>query len=404
MNRRNLIIGSAALTMTSFVPWRAQAEEARQPIGYLRTNWSKDPYAYGSYSHIPKGAKRKDIKALEKPVGGRLFFAGEATFPDRNSTVHAAYESGQRVAEFVLEEELESVAIIGAGMSGLSAAHKLSRAGVEVTVVEARDRIGGRIFTDNSLGVPLDLGASWIHGIKQNPLTRLANQQNIERVRSDANYVMRNGEGGELSDEDAPDWLTNVIEVQHTAGADSDQINEWAYMWVDDYDGADVLFPGGYSQIFNAIEGDYDIHLSTKVSRVSMTEDGVTIASKDNSARFDGVIVTVPLGVLKKGTLTFSPPLPERKQEAIDRLAMGTLDKLYLQFEEAFWDKDKSWIVTPNNGLPPGEFNQWFNLYKFTGEPVLLGFNGGPPALRLSELSDEVLVSKALQTVNKAYL
>ena len=73
------------------------------------------------------------------------------------------------------------VVIVGAGMAGLAAASALVDAGVATIVLEGRDRIGGRIWTDRSLGVPLELGASWIHGEKgKNPVTALARSLNLK--------------------------------------------------------------------------------------------------------------------------------------------------------------------------------------------------------------------------------
>ena len=67
-----------------------------------------------------------------------------------------------------------NILIIGAGIAGLAAARQLKSSGFQVTVLEGRNRIGGRIYTDRNLGLPIDLGASWIHGINKNPIGKLA--------------------------------------------------------------------------------------------------------------------------------------------------------------------------------------------------------------------------------------
>ena len=127
MDRRFLLSAAGGAVVVGFAACKPARAESRRLVGSIRTNWSRDPYAWGSYSYIARGASRRDVGALAAPVDGMLFFAGEAANPRRTSTVHAAYESGQRVAEFVLEGEARSVAIVGAGMSGLSAAHAFVR-------------------------------------------------------------------------------------------------------------------------------------------------------------------------------------------------------------------------------------------------------------------------------------
>lgn len=399
-----LLRGAGATLAAGFLPWPISAQTARTPIGYLRTNWSRDPHAFGSYSFIAKGARRRDHRLIERPIDDRIFFAGEAAHPRRNSTVHAAYESGQRAAAAVLETAANGIVVIGAGMSGLSAAHKLAESGRAVTILEARDRIGGRVWTTAELGAPLDLGGSWIHGIRNNPLTALADGLELERVATGDSYVIRGRDGRDIPERDAPDWLENVTDVQNSFGADGSELNRRAYWTTSDYRGVDVKFPNGYGEIFAALQGDYETRLNTNVSGVTLTDAGVSVeTSTGETLSCDAAIVTLPLGVLKQNTVTFTPPLPVEKQGAIDRLGMGLLDKVYLQFDDVFWDAETTWIATPENDLPEGQFNLWLNLAKYIDQPIILAFNGGPPARQLAAFSDEEILTKALKTLELAY-
>ncbi|MGB1109660.1 MAG: FAD-dependent oxidoreductase, partial [Gammaproteobacteria bacterium] len=79
--------------------------------------------------------------------------------------------------------ERTRILVVGAGLAGLAASGELRRLGHDVTVLEARDRLGGRIWTSRDLaGLPLDMGASWIHGVDGNPLSALADQIQAKRV------------------------------------------------------------------------------------------------------------------------------------------------------------------------------------------------------------------------------
>lgn len=377
----------------------------RKPIGYLRTNWSRDPFSLGAYSHVPKGATRRDTRALRRPVEDRIFFAGEATNPHHNSTVHAAYQSGLLAAKAILGTKARSVAVIGAGVSGLAAAKSLDEAGRSVTVLEARDRIGGRVWTSHALGVPLDLGASWIHAITGNPITAIAERLGAAITPTGDDYIIRGKGGRAIADADTPDWLNAITEGQNSMAAHPDTLNSLAYWRGDGFSGPDALFPGGYDAILEAFTGGYAIELGCVVNTVdSAAADTVRLLCEGCEDRsYDAVLVTVPLGVLKAGTIAFTPPLPERKQRAIARLGMGTLDKLYLLFDTVFWDADATWITTPENDLEHGHFNEWLNLHKCLGIPALVAFNGGPPPLAMAGLSDEEIVALALQTLALAY-
>ncbi len=403
MKRRDLIKMISLGAAGSFIPWRGAQAGGAPLLGYLRTNWSRDPFSFGAYSYVAKGASQRDRVTLGEPIQKRVYFAGESVHPTQSSTVHAAYESGISTAKEIKPSDATRIAIVGAGIAGLAAAKMLSDDGKSVIVFEARERIGGRVWSDNSLGVPLDMGASWIHGVRNNPLTKLAREADAQTIVTDESYVIRGAGGRLIMDEDAPDWLENVVLIQHDAGADISELNFDAYMDEDEYPGEDVIFPAGYESILSPLAGNYTIRKSEEVVAVSYDAGGVKVASNKGTASFDAVIVTLPLGVLKKGMVGFNPPLPEAKQQAIERLGMGTLDKLYLVFEEPFWDRDVTWIVTPENGFPRGQFNQWLNLYKYLDRPIILAFNGGPPALELSGLSDQDIVERAVATLKSSY-
>ncbi|MEM7071179.1 MAG: FAD-dependent oxidoreductase, partial [Pseudomonadota bacterium] len=328
-------------------------------IGYIRTNWGLDPYSYGSYSFFAKGSEKADARELALPIKDKLFFIGEATHHSYHSTVHAAFETGLSTVAAIKHTKAKHIAVIGAGVSGLTTATKLVEAGHKITLLEARHRIGGRIWSDNRLGIPLDLGASWIHGIDGNPIAKRAQELDLETITTNDHFIVRGKNGRVLSD-DLPHWLEEVVSVQHDFGAHLDEINMYAYQDTPKYGGGDAIFKKGYAQLFKKIPNQIDLHLNWDVREINY-EDTIQIVSRTGKTlSCDSVIISVPLGVLKSKSIKFYPSLPTRKQIAIKRLGMGLLDKVYLKFEDVFWDRHISWIITPENGLPPGQFNQWF--------------------------------------------
>lgn len=133
------------------------------PLALRRSRWGADPFARGAFSFDAAGAADELRDALSQPVADRVFFAGEACDTAAPGTMQGARSSGARAASLVqgLAEPGERVAVIGAGIAGLTAARELADGGLEVVVIEARDRVGGRIDTIDADGFdgPVELGA-----------------------------------------------------------------------------------------------------------------------------------------------------------------------------------------------------------------------------------------------------
>ena len=345
------------------------------------------------------------------------------------------------------EEKIYDVIVIGAGMSGIAAADKLDSQGFDVLVLEARDRIGGRTWTMywDEAGIPIDMGAGWIHGTTGNPLTKIAEDHGIELYETDYDSTILFGPNGEWVDDDtyaeialmyqdfqkyrwefaetvdqdtsikaAEDSFVKVrnlseeqqnylrfyinTELEHAESADASDLSLWTDIGKEIF-GLEVLFPKGYIQILETLVDGLDIKLEHIVSKVEYDDQSVIVTT--NQGTFDAkyVISTLPIGVLKAGDVEFSPPLPAAKQQAIDRIGMGVLNKLYLLFDDMFWDDVTLIVHVSPDGGPMWEF---YNLNDF-GKPILLGFTTGDHARQLEQLSDDEIVNDAMNILEKMY-
>ena len=402
-DRRTVILSGAAAMLGFALPTQALAASSKaRLLGFRLTRWRNDLYTHGSYSYMAKGARPAHRRALGKPVGKSLYFAGEATHKGFPATVHGAYLSGRRAAREVVAAERSNIAIIGAGMSGLAAAEFLSKSGHSVVVFEARDRIGGRVWTDRSLGLPLDMGASWIHGAAGNPLTELSKRTGAKLIETDyEDFVIRDSSGKTLSWDSLDKRTKQVIEIESDYAADVDALSNLAFTEGEFQRGSDFVFPNGYDQLFSALVEGLDIRLSSQIGSIEYSNDGVKLSTSKSGFEFDAVIVTVPLGVLKAGGITFAPELPAGKLDAIQRLGMGLLDKVYLKFDRIFWDAETEFIA--RSGPSTGKFTLWVNIAKYTGEPVIMAFNAASSADDLSKQSDEEIVELALSALGQMY-
>jgi len=345
----------------------------------------------------------------------------------------------------------ETILVIGAGAAGLAAARRLHSHGIRVIVLEGRDRIGGRIWTDDSLGLPVDLGASWIHGIEGNPIYELARQSGIPTRRTDFESVGLFYEGEELrADEYAQiDAIVQAISTRlegaraHADGGRSvgealdvllsesltraaisqrvrsaviwslhslitlemgeDPRNLSLSAWNADeaFPGDNVLFPGGYRQIIERLAEGVDVRLGQTVLQIRSHAGGVTVTTEGGQFDADRAIVTLPLGVLQSGVVEFVPALSQTKRTAIQRLAMGTLNKVVLQFPTPFWPTElHSFGAVSCAEDEPVEF---WNMAMHTGLPVLMALVGGETARRLEQWDDPAVTTFILDHLREMF-
>lgn len=385
---------TAVAPPTTTIPDLAMPTTVPTPTGSIITRWPDDPWARGAYSFLAEGSTPEDRVTIAEPLDDRVWFAGEAFDRWNPATVHGAHNSGKKAAQAAVAAGRQRVVVVGAGIAGLAAAQQLTEDGVEVVVVEAQGRIGGRILTDRSLGPALDLGASWIQGPDGNVITDICDAAGIERVRTDYDdLVVRNTAGEFVAWRDVPGrWRIETDTVLEYA-ADVEDLASGYNAEGASLVGIDVIFPDGYDQVVAVVAEGLDIALEDPVEQIVWGTDGVTVVSATGSRQADAVIVTVPLGVLKAGTIRFEPSLPAGHLESIERLGMGHLQKVYLQFDEVFWDPDISFfgLVSDDNS----RFPWWMNLAPLTGEPVLVAFHGGDAADALIAKSDDEIVADA---------
>ncbi len=346
-----------------------------------------------------------------------------------------------------------SVIVVGAGPAGLGAARQLQEDGFAVTVLEARDRIGGRTWTNDDLGVPVDLGASWIHGIEGNPMADLARAAGVKLVVTrDSAYWTFDRDGRVLEDaederlythfqglidaalrltgDDQPppsvatafalarssgepglappdgidpglvgrylDWIV-ATEIGLDWAADNDELSILAQTDGDDYRGAWAQLAGGYRAVLAPVAARLDVRLGERVLGVDVT-DRVTITTATRTYDADRAILTLPLGVLKAGDVAFDPPLPRSILDAIDRLGMGDFFKVALRFPSMALPGDIDWF----GRLGEATFLEWVNLTPVTGAPTLVGFAGGSVARRLETLPKDAVVARALAAARAA--
>eukprot|EP01126_Amoeba_proteus_P054314 TRINITY_DN6679_c0_g2_i2.p1 TRINITY_DN6679_c0_g2~~TRINITY_DN6679_c0_g2_i2.p1 ORF type:complete len:465 (-),score=58.45 TRINITY_DN6679_c0_g2_i2:105-1499(-) len=347
--------------------------------------------------------------------------------------------------------------VIGGGISGVAAAADLYHFNVSFVLLEARVRIGGRIWTDRSLGVPCDLGASWIHHSgPTNPITIEANKLGIPRNRTDENSTQRWSEDGvvigsqKLSEMDAKmtqflqkvdakrgslDEDVSLAEVMQEVDEDyyEDPEANFNFAWdlESDYGGpiedlsaiyydsdsefpgkTEELFPTGYDTLIYGLAARFQdrIFKNKVVTIVDYTNPkNITVTCQDGSVYYTRtLIITVPLGVLKAGSIIFKPQLPGPHLQSINKLGMGVaIDKIFMKFDDDFWSEisTETFFSSTSGNTPEtrGRFPQFLNGKKVFGVNVLLGFAFSTYARNMESKTDEEIKDDAMLTVKKIF-
>ncbi|WP_342362466.1 flavin monoamine oxidase family protein [Terrarubrum flagellatum] len=336
------------------------------------------------------------------------------------------------------------VIVVGAGVSGLAAARDLVDGGCDVVVIEARNRIGGRLHTSRALSAPVELGANWIHGVNGNPVTELARQVGAKTFVTDSEEkveVFRSGgkpvRDRELDPAEARyERLLARIDNELDASADvslrtaieardpsffGDPLMQWvlaneteddmgeaaeaisAYWFDEDgaFSGPEVVLPNGYDAILAPLSRGLDIRLNTPVRRIARKNDGVAIETANGLLEADFAVCSVPLGVLKAGAIAFDPILPRTHLDAINRIGFGTVARAAIEFAEPLWSANTHYF-----GYVADERGRWplaLNAKAYCGRNILCATSVGPYAVKADAKSPDELKADLLAALSDTF-
>ncbi|GAA2056264.1 monoamine oxidase [Leifsonia soli] len=353
-----------------------------------------------------------------------------------------------------MSAERMDVVVVGAGVAGLAAAEMLRSAGRSVTVLEARERIGGRVWTDRRYGTALDLGASWIHGITDNPVWDAVQRHGIATREFTVGSYQPGGrpiayfspEGARLTAGEVDDFVSDVSTasgrlerviaelgtgipyatavdralaalswthereqrvrefLRHRAeeqyGVSADDLDVHG-LDDDSIEGDEVVFPNGYDQLPRALAEALDIRLGCPVSRVSWSDRGAEVTTGNSVVSADHVIVTVPIGVLKSRGIVFDPPLPEPIAGAIGRLEMNRFEKVVLRFPRRFWPGGV--YAVRRQGPAAHWWHSWYDISGRDETPTLLTFAAAECAAQTALWSEDQVTASVMASLREVF-
>ncbi|MEZ5935134.1 MAG: NAD(P)/FAD-dependent oxidoreductase [Alphaproteobacteria bacterium] len=324
------------------------------------------------------------------------------------------------------------VLVIGAGAAGLGAARVLLAAGRSVMVLEARDRIGGRVWTEPDVGGhPMDHGASFIHAWPDNPWSAIARRLGfatvVDRRRR---FLFMDGRQAGPADVRAfmaarQHALDQVLSVENASadraiadglqlegpfavearaslgpwllGADNEEAS--ALDFARGISGEDRLVPRGYGRLVQAYGKGVPVRLRTAVTRISARRGAVEVETDRGRLVAAHVLVTAPVGVLAAGSIRFEPGLDQDHREAIEGLPMGLLQKIVLAFDgDPFGLGDAFYLHRQEGGDERALY-----LCRPFGSGHVVAFVGGSLAWRLETEGETAAADFALGPLRELF-
>lgn len=323
--------------------------------------------------------------------------------------------------------------VIGGGIAGLAAALELAKNGILTTVLEAKDRFGGRIHTIRHGGVPVELGAEFIHG-RSKPLLEAIQRAGLsEQTVQDKHQAFENGRLCDANTWDVISGVINRVDVRtpdcsieaFLAGqplddrtrtlvtnfitgfdaAHADRISTHACRRAE-YSGERISIDKqsrvaeGYSALVDYFVREIEarggrLFAGARVRCIRWENGKVEATARRNGRKYTfraGVaVVTLPVGVLKAGNVIFEPSLPE-KIEAANGLEFGNVVKIIFHFKESSWH-DFGFIHVPGAPIPT-----WWNDSR---GPIVTGWAGGTHADKLLKFSADRLGLTGLEILSK---
>jgi monoamine oxidase len=298
------------------------------------------------------------------------------------------------------------VVVIGAGAAGLAATRTLVESGLRVVALEARDRIGGRAWTDSeTFGVPFDRGCAWLHSADINPWREIARRLGFTVIERKQVWRSRVGQQP-LSPEQAAGWDAalaarfDAIAALGTDGSDLpasqvpapestwDPLIDAVISWYTSVDAeqvstrdftnirdTDTDWPivEGYGALVARYGEGLPVSLRTLVTSIIWGGSSVVAESSAGTVQARAAIVAVPTGVLASASIRFDPALPPAKDEAIREIPLGVAEKVVLQIEPQVLAVEAGSFGVPRADTPR---TIAFQFYPFA-RPIVIGFLGG---------------------------